>query len=322
MKAILLAAGTGTRLFPITESIPKSMIKIAGKPILEYILDDLISSGFDDFCIVIGYQSQQIKEYFKSWKENLIHITFVTQENLVGTANAIYCAKKFVNNENFLVYLSDTLIPYDLQNILSEILHNPNDISLISSNVFSNASNSVGNVLTKDNFVIRLSEKSNELSSNLAWAGLAFFNNNFIFEIIERLNVSQRGEYDITDAMNFAIKKNKQIKNYVCKKFIDCGTITGLLDGLKYVLSKDFQTCKENSSVFQNPVYVGKNLLIGQNSKIGPNVSLGDDVSIGNNVMIIDSLILDNTIIESNTSVSNSIISGKHKLSLSDVLRE
>ena len=322
MKAILLAAGTGNRLFPITESLPKPMIKIAGKPILEYILEDLVSAGFDDFCIVVGHQAQQIKEYFQSWKKNLIHITFVTQENLIGTANAVYCTKKFVNNENFLVYLSDTLIPYDLQNILSEILHDPSDISLISSNVFSNTSNSVGNVLTKDNFVTRLSEKSNELSSNLAWAGLAFFNNNFIFEIIEGLNISEHGEYDITHVMNFAIKKNKQIKNYVCKEFIDCGTTIGLINGLKHILSKNFQSHKKNSQFFQNPVYMGKNCLIGKNTKIGPNVSLGDNVSVGSNVLISNSLIMDDTYVESNTTISGSIISGKYVLSLRDTLQE
>ena len=67
MKAILLAAGLGNRLLPITESIPKPMIKIADKPILEYILNDLITAGFDDFCIVVGHQANQIKNHFNSF---------------------------------------------------------------------------------------------------------------------------------------------------------------------------------------------------------------------------------------------------------------
>jgi NDP-sugar pyrophosphorylase family protein len=322
MKAILLAAGLGNRLLPITESISKPMIKIAGKPILEYILDDLVTAGFNDFCIVIGHQANQIKEYFQFWKENLVNITFVTQENLIGTANAIYCAKDFVKNENFLVYLSDTLIPSDLQNILSKIIKDSSDVSLISSNVYSNSSNSVGNVVTKDDLVIRLSEKSNDPSSNLAWAGLVFFKNNFIFKIIEGLNVSHRGEYDITDAINLAIEQNKQIKNYTCKQFIDCGTTIGLLDGLKYILAKNFQTCEKNSLFFKNPYYVAKNCVIGKNSKIGPDVSLGDNVSVGNDVVINNSLIMDNTIIESNTCVSDSIVSGKNILSLNNKLKE
>jgi UDP-N-acetylglucosamine diphosphorylase / glucose-1-phosphate thymidylyltransferase / UDP-N-acetylgalactosamine diphosphorylase / glucosamine-1-phosphate N-acetyltransferase / galactosamine-1-phosphate N-acetyltransferase len=322
MKAVLLAAGVGNRLFPITESLPKPMIKIAGKPILEYILEDLIAVGFDDFCIVMGYQSKQIKKYFEFWRKNSIHMTFVTQENLIGTANAIYCAKDFVKNENFLVYLSDTIISSDLQNILSKIISDTSTISLISSNVYSNASNSVGNVVTKDDLVTSLSEKLNDVSSNLAWAGLAFFKNSFIFEIIEKLNISQRGEYDITDAMNFAIQKNKQIKNYICKEFIDCGTTRGLLDGLKYILSKNSQFYEKNSSHSQNLVYMGKNCLIGKNTKIGPNVSLGDDVFVGNDVVITNSLIMDNTTIESNTQISNSIICGKNNLTLHDALQE
>ena len=316
MKAILLSAGLGNRLLPVTESVPKSMIKIAGKPILEHILNDLITAGFDDFCIVVGHQAKQIKEYFQSWKEDLVNITFVTQENLTGTANALYCAKNFAKNDNFLVYLSDTLIPYDLKNILSKIIKDTDEISLISSNTYSNVSNSVGNIIIKDNFVTSLSEKSNKLSSNLAWAGLAFFQNNFIFKIIESLDVSDRGEYDITDAMNLIINRNKQIQNYSCKEFIDCGTTRGLIEGLKYILSKNFQSYEKNLSLSQNPFYVGRNCVIGENLKIGPNVSLGDNVYIGNDVVIKNSLIMDDTTIESNSCITNSIVSGKNILSL------
>jgi UDP-N-acetylglucosamine diphosphorylase / glucose-1-phosphate thymidylyltransferase / UDP-N-acetylgalactosamine diphosphorylase / glucosamine-1-phosphate N-acetyltransferase / galactosamine-1-phosphate N-acetyltransferase len=298
MKVILLAAGIGNRLLPITESIPKSMIGIAGKPILEYILDDLFTSGFDDFCIVVGHQANQIKNYFKNWNKPGVKITFVTQNNLSGTANALNCAKDFAHNEKFLVYLSDTLIP-NLPNILNMMKNNDSDISLISSQNYSNPSNSIGNIVTIDNIVTHISEKSNNSNSTLAWAGIVFFKDDSIFDIIEKLTLSKTGEYDITEAMNLMLKNKKIIQNFACDEFIDCGTLDGLLNGLSYIISKT-----------PNLSYVSKDCILGTNVTIEQNVSIGKNCSIGNNVKLSNCILLDNTSIDNNKEIKNMVIGG------------
>ncbi|RZD46871.1 MAG: hypothetical protein CXT78_03410 [Thaumarchaeota archaeon] len=298
MKVILLAAGIGNRLLPITESIPKSMIDIAGKPILEYILDDLIVSGFDDFCIVVGHQSNQIKNYFKNWNRSGVKITFVTQNNLSGTADALSCAKDFVHNEFFLVYLSDTLIP-NLPNILNVMKNNDTDVSLISSLNYSNPSNSIGNIVTTGNVVTHISEKSNILNSTLAWAGIVFFKDNSIFDIIEKLNLSKTGEYDITEALNLMLKNKKIIQNFTCDEFIDCGTLDGLLNGLSFIVSK-----------IPNLSYVSNDCILGTNVIIEQNVSIGKNCRIGNNVRLSNCILLDNTSIDNNKEIKNMVIGG------------
>ncbi|MDC0450763.1 sugar phosphate nucleotidyltransferase [Nitrosopumilus sp.] len=304
MKVILLAAGIGTRLLPITESLPKSMIEIAGKPILEYILDDLIISGFDDFCIVVGHHANQIKNYFKNWNKSGIKITFVTQNSLSGTADAVNCAKNFVHNEKFLVYLSDTLIP-NLPNILKMIKNNDGDVSLISSQNYSNPSNSIGNIVTSDNIVTHISEKSNISNSVLAWAGIASFNDNSIFKIIKKLNLSKTGEYDITEALNLMLKNEKTIQNFTCDKFIDCGTLDGLLNGLSFIISKI-----SNDSKIQNLSYVSNDCILGTNVTIEQNVSIGKNCSIGNNVSLSDCIILSNTSIGNDKKIKHKVIGG------------
>ena len=298
MKVILLAAGIGNRLLPITKFIPKSMIGIAGKPILEYILDDLFASGFDDFCIVVGHQANEIKNYFKNWNKPGVKITFVTQNNLSGTANALNYAKDFVHNEKFLVYLSDTLIP-NLPNILNMMKNNDSDISLISSQNYSNPSNSIGNIVTTDNIVTHISEKSNNSNSTLAWAGIVFFKDDSIFDIIEKLTLSKTGEYDITEAMNLMLKNKKIIQNFACDEFIDCGTLDGLLNGLSYIISKT-----------PNLSYVSKDCILGTNVTIEQNVSIGKNCSIGNNVKLSNCILLDNTSIDNNKEIKNMVIGG------------
>ena len=79
MKAVLLAAGIGKRLVPITKSVPKPMIKICGKPIIEYIVNDLVKSNFNEICMVVGHESYQIKDYFNNYYDN-VEISFVIQE--------------------------------------------------------------------------------------------------------------------------------------------------------------------------------------------------------------------------------------------------
>jgi len=315
MKAVLLAAGEGKRLGDLTQNIPKPMIKIAGKPIIEYIVEDLSDSGFNDICIVIGHEGKKIKDYFLKNKFSKINFTFVTQNEFLGTAHAVNCAKEFVAQDEFLLYLSDTILPFDLQNVLFSMIHDKHDISILTSNIFSNSSSSVGNISLRGNFVQKISEKSKNPQSNLAWAGVAFFKNNSIFETIRNLQLSKHGEYDITMAMNDALSNEKIIRNFYCEKFIDCGTIRGLLDGLPYILKKRQNVfASENRFHNNSPTYVGRNCSFGKNVSIGPFTSLGDNVIIGDNVQITKSLIFDNTEISSNNIISDSIMSPESQL--------
>ncbi|MDC1136659.1 sugar phosphate nucleotidyltransferase [Nitrosopumilus sp.] len=307
MKVVLLSAGLGKRLEPITYSIPKPMIPISGKPILGYIIDDLKKLGFTDFCIVIGHLGEKIKQYFGDGTNFNVKISYVEQEIFSGTATATKLAKNFVNDSPFLLYLADTIIPKNLRNYIQNMINSNFEINLLSSQINSSEIGNVGNIEVKNECVSKISEKTLSSKSNLAWAGIAFFKNNYIFKMIEQLSPSQRGEFEITDAMNLVLENNVKIGNFTCDGYIDAGTISGLLELNTFILNLQQRTT-QNSSNIHYPVYIGNQCTIGKNVELGPSVSIGDGVNIGDNVKIKNSLIFNNSKISSNQNISNSII--------------
>ena len=317
MKVVLLAAGLGKRLEPMTSSIPKPMIMISGKPILEHIIVDLKKSGFTDFCIVIGYLGDKIKSHFGDGTSLGIHISYVEQENFSGTASATKLAENFVHDDSFLLYLADTIIPKNLENHLQNMIDSDFEICILSSETDQLKIGNVGNIEVKADYVLKITEKSIISKSNLSWAGIAFFKNNYIFKIIENLQPSQRGEFEITEAMNLILIHNRKIGNFTCKKYVDAGTISGILDLNEIILNQDnvFHADKINNEIkIKNPIYVGKNCHVGKNVELGPFVSIGDDVCIGDNVKLEHTIVLDNSNIRSNEIISRSVIDSKNNI--------
>lgn len=311
MKAVLLAAGKGMRLRPITDQVSKPMIKIGGKPFLEYILNDLKECGFDKICIIIGYHGEQIRDYFKNGSGLGVDITYEKQVENLGTADALRYAKEFTGRDNFLLYLADTIIPESLSDFVNNVHQKHFDIDILSAKVAKSAITNVGNIETDQDHVTGISEKSSTSNSNLAWAGIAFFRNDFIFDIISKLNPSHRGEYEITDAMNNSLTLKKKIRNHLCNGFIDSGSPCGLLDAVEFILKHRKTNHKmEEMSHFSviDPVYIGKNCTIGEDVMIGPYVSVESHSKIGNSVSIERSLILEHSVVEGGQKISRSIV--------------
>lgn len=319
MKAVLLAAGRGTRLLPITNTITKQMIKIAGKPLLEHIIDDLVDNGYDEICIVIGHYGNQIKKYFECGKKFNAKISYVNQKEYKGTADATYYAKRFVGKDSFLLYLSDTLIP-NLSIYLKKFSKSGESVQLLSSKVKSSEIKNVGNIqINKKNFVIKIIEKPTTKTSNLAWAGVALFRTNLIFQKIHSLKLPMKEEYDITDAINDLILCKIPVKNYCCEEFLDSGTPRGFHKLMKFILTNKLTTQNRDFLKFKNikikkAVYVGKNCSFGYNTTLGPYVSIDDNVNIADNVKISESVILDGTEIKLDSHISKSLIFGTEVL--------
>lgn len=310
MKAVLLAAGRGQRLRPITNSIPKPMMPIAGKPFLEYVIDDITNIGFDDICIVIGHHGNQIKDYFGDGRKFNVQIQYVIQKEFKGTADATNCAKEFVNEDKFLLYLSDTIIP-NIDLCLKNMLKNDSEIDILSAKIPHDEITSAGAIELNDGYVQKISEKPSQTSSNLVWAGVALFKSNFIFKIIENLESSFTGEYEITEAMNLAITHNKKIRNHLCDRYIDSGTVDGLIEATKFILGQKYtqssHSYAKSDVVLVEPFYIGKNCLIGNNVEIGPFASIGNNVKIGDNVKLKEAIILDGANVLPNQNIYKTI---------------
>jgi NDP-sugar pyrophosphorylase family protein len=309
LKAVLLAAGFGTRLTPLSQSIPKPMIKILGKPILEHIIFRLSKYGVNEFLIITGHLGQQIQNYFGNGEQFNVKISYIDQIEIKGTGHATQLSEHFVDDASFLVYLADTLIP-NLDSFFSSLKNKEFEVELVSSLISSQQSSASGIINIKNNLVVELNEKPVHSDSSLSWAGIAYFKSKKIFEILNQTPISSRKELEITDAMNLMIKNNYLIKNHNVSKYFDSGTPNGLLEIMNYLLSVS-NISKNYPSSFISPVFYSSLPIVGKNSKVGPNVSIGDNVLIGDHVEISNSLILDNSVIKSGKKISNSIIFGQ-----------
>lgn len=333
MKAVILAAGKGKRLRPITATRPKPLIPIAGKPLMEHTLLGLIDAGIDELLLVVGYKEEMIKAYFGEHKENFdIKINYLTQEEYLGTAHATGYAKDFVRDDDFLLIYGDLLVDSKIfkelihkfkttpcEGLISLIeVHNPQNYGIIS--------------LDSNGFVEKITEKpSPDLNlGNLANAGIYLFKSN-IFKAIEQTEKSIRGEYEFTDSMEFLLNQmDGRIYGYNINNFYwnDIGLPWQLLDVNRYILDNQKgkilgkveknaffsgeifigeATIIKSGTYIQGPCYIGNNCLIGPNAFIRPYTSIGDNCHIGMSETK-NSLIFSNTAVPHFNYIGDSIV--------------
>lgn len=118
-KAYILAATRGEKVKSLTSGLPKTMLKIKGKPVLQYIIEELKENNIRDIIILIGYKEEKIKEYFGDGKKFGVKITYIVSHKKFGTSNALLKAKKYLSDESFLLLYGDTLAHVDLRDLLA-----------------------------------------------------------------------------------------------------------------------------------------------------------------------------------------------------------
>jgi len=178
MKAVILAAGKGKRLMPITSTRPKPMIPIANKPILEYTILGLKDSGINEILLIVGYKEEVIREYFGNGQDKFnIKITYITQEKQLGTGHAVSLAKDFVNNEPFLLMYGDLMINPKIFKEALERFNNAKVEGLISLLEVNNPQDFGVISLNSNGLVEKITEKpASELNlGNLVNAGIYIF---------------------------------------------------------------------------------------------------------------------------------------------------
>jgi len=339
MKAIILAAGEGKRLMPITSTRPKPMIPVAGKPLLEHTIMGLKDAGINEILLIVGYKEEVIKNYFGNGIDNFnIKIEYITQEEYLGTAHATDYAKDFVDKEPFLLMYGDLLVD---PIVFKEVLQKFNEIKpegLMSLIEVSTPQDYGIITLNTEGFVEKITEKpSPELNlGNLANAGVFVFDP-LIFKAIEKTEKSVRDEYEFTDSMEILINQlNGKILGYVIKDHFwsDIGLPWQLFNANIFLLDQIEREIlgdvEENVYIFGNvhigkntnvksgsyiigPCYIGENTLIGPNAYIRPHTSIGDNCHIGISE-VKNSIIFSNSNVPHFNYVGDSIICEKVNL--------
>ena len=327
MDAVILAAGEGMRLRPLTSTKPKPMLPIGGKPILEWNLEALDCSGIKNAFIIVGYKKEIIKEYFGE-KFRRIKLHYITQTQQLGTGDAVNQIKNKVKGD-FLVMNGDLFITRSLISTLIEKhkKHKP-DVSMSLVKVLE--TKNYGIVEVDGVKIVSLIEKPEKTKSNLANAGVYIFKQN-IFEELNDLKKSERMEYELTDGIKKMIKKGVACGFQNEGQWIDIGLPQNLLDAneivmktIKHVKSKKATiekyavlkgkvavgegTVIKSGAYIEGPVYIGKNCLIGPNCYIRGYSTIMDGCKIGNAVELKNTIVMPNTNIGHLSYVGDSII--------------
>lgn len=312
MKAIIPVAGAGAKLRPHTYTQPKALIPIAGKTILSYIVDQLHEGGINEFIFIIGYLGEKIQDYVNFAFPNL-KCHFVYQSDRCGTGHAIELAKNLVGDDEVFVVLGDTICEYDVK----EMINSPYNMLGVKK-VEDPRHFGVAEIDGGD-FIVHVVEKPSIPKSNMALVGLYKIKETaFMYGCLRHLfleNIKTHGEYSLTDALDFMIKRGARFKAFKVKNWFDCGKKETLLESNATLLKKSGGNVKVNheykGTIIIPPVSIAPNCTIND-SIIGPHVAIGANTNITQSIVresIIGSytnlfdVVLDNSLIGSDASV-------------------
>jgi len=317
MKCVILCAGKSTRTYPLTIDRSKPFISLAGKTLLEHNLDSMGGIA-DEAVIVLGPGNETIKNAIGNAYGN-IRITYAEQNEAKGTAHALLQAEGFVRNEEkFLVLYGDNFYPREAIeecvsygiSVLAQKVPNPKDYGIF---------------LTEGGFLKGIEEKPAHPKSDLANTGLYVFNDR-VFEISRKLRPSERGEYEITDALKEMIKKLR-VRCFSTRDWFSLVYPWNVLELNRKLLANVRSEIKgevEKNVTIKGEVHIGKFTVvksgtyiegpafIGDNCTIGPNAYIRANTTIGNNVRfrgeVVNSVIMNGTTAKHFCYIGHSVI--------------
>jgi len=311
MQAIILAAGEGVRVRPLTRSRPKAMIPVANRPIIEFVIDALLKNGIRDIVVVVGYRKEQVTRFLNGLG---VPIEVVVQEKQLGTAHALQCAESKIDGD-FLVLPGDNYI--DPQSI-ARIRDAPANAILIKEHL--NPSN-FGVVLVENGVVTDIIEKPAHSPSFMVSTGIYSLKKSF-YSYIDSPN--------ITTAIAGMIQAGEQIRAVTADDWQDAMYAWDILKMNRRLLKNLPQAKREGiasrQTIIQGPVTIGRGTTIGPNTVISGPVVIGNDCSIGPNCVILpytsigsrvsldpfmvigDAIVMDDTAIGSHSRIVETVI--------------
>jgi dTDP-glucose pyrophosphorylase len=210
-KAVLLAAGKGTRMREMTAELPKPMLEVRGKPVLQHIVEGIRDAGVGQFLIIVGYKAESVQNFFGDGSRYNIEIHYATQVQQDGTGRVVDLARNFVGPSPFILSYGDILV--DPANY-TRLVDLPGDTEAIVSVKRNEDASKGGAVFVNDKMeLVDLREKAPAGEPTSPWynAGIYAFRPS-IFEFAEKLKPSPRGEYELTDAIRELAQSGTSVK--------------------------------------------------------------------------------------------------------------
>ena len=294
MKALIPVAGLGTRLLPHTNRYQKTLLPVAGKPVIDHIVPPILAAGIKEITFVIGHLGQQVIDHMKSYNGCF---NFVVQEEKMGLGHAIL---QGLTDEDtpVLVQLGDTIFHIDLSTVILS------DVNQIAVGKVEDPSR-FGIVELEHDRIVRFHEKVANPPSNLAITGLYYFTSQrklkAAIEHLMEQDLRTKGEYQVTDAMELMVAAGEPFRAVIIDTWYDVGVPETFLETNRLLLKPDHETYP--GVIFIEPVYVKPGCQLN-NATIGPYVTIMDHCHIEN-------CTIKNSIVLQNSTLTNQQIEGK-----------
>ncbi len=312
MQAVILAAGEGQRLRPFTANKPKVMIKVANKPILEFVVEALRDAGILDIVMVVGYKKGRIMSYFGNGSKWGVRIEYAVQQQQLGTAHALKQAERLIRDDEFLVLAGDNIVD-------SETIAKVDEPWTLAYKRAEEPSK-YGVLIVSDGRVERIVEKPERPISDIVNTGIYRFTS----EIFEKIG----DRTDLITVINSMIEEGYEFRCVEANVWVDVvypwdivnvndfamrfsgKIIAGKVENAQIIgdVSIGKNTIIRGNVYIKGPVIIGENCEIGPNAVVMPSTSIGDNVKIGAFCYIENSVIGDNVVIAPNSYIKDSVI--------------
>jgi glucose-1-phosphate thymidylyltransferase len=286
MKAVIPVAGAGTRLRPLTYTQPKPLISVAGKPIISFMLDQLIGIGVHEFVFIIGYLGEKIRDYLEEAYPD-IKKEFIFQGERQGSGHALWIARESLRTaDELIIFFGDAIIDLDFNRVLSEPtscvgvkkVQDPREFGVVE--------------YAENGTVAKMVEKPKIPKSNMAMVG--FYRIKEVHRLVEALefnilhNVRSEGEFPLTDALMRMIENGVTFSTIEVDNWFDCGKKDVLLETNAIFLDREGYASSNlppfDNCIIIHPVSIGKHCVI-TDAIIGPHVTIGDHAEINYSIV-------------------------------------
>ncbi len=311
MKGLILAAGKGSRLRPLTNTRPKPLVPIAGRPILQYNIENLRDAGITDIVVVINANTPQVQEHFGDGSTLGVRLTYVGQEKLIGTANAVYTARNAIGDEPFVLVFGDNMTGYRLSRLVRDYQRHGGGSLLALSEDGDWHKQAV--VSVEGDRVVKIEERPDEARSPYTSAGMYAFDER-IFGAIERIQPVANGEYYLPHAIQVLVDEGIPVHYTLADGWrVNINTPQDMLQALQYVLLGDLLRAHSERLLGPPPLGVGMGdgVRLRGAVRFGRYTYIGNYCDIGRNTCISNSMLMDHVTIGEDCFISNAIL-GAH----------
>lgn len=299
MKGLILSGGRGTRLRPLTHTQAKQLVPVANKPILFYGIESLVASGITNIGIVVGDTKAEIKEAVGDGSKWGARITYIEQSAPLGLAHAVKISEDYIKQDPFVMYLGDNIIASGVQPFVKKFIKEKPNAQILLAHVPNPSEFGVAE-LSKGK-VVSLVEKPKKPKTDLALVGVYLFDST-IFKAVNAIKPSKRNELEITDAIQYLIRKKYDVQSHIIDGWWkDTGKLEDMLEANRMIL--DSMTLRIEGSVDKNSKVEFK-VVVEEGATIVNSIIRGPAV-IGRDAQVVNSYIGPFTSIEHNVHLEN-----------------